>query len=151
MMEYLDLEESDCFIDIGCGKGGTLYYASKYPFKRIAGIEIEDSLYDIAVRNFKRLRMPQIEIFHEDALKFKLYGEFNIFFLFNPFDDWIYQKVIDKLCDVFTNERKMNKVYIICYGASVTDYIQEKYFFDLVSKYVDPVRETGVHIWKLKV
>lgn len=70
IMNRLSITEDDNFIDIGCGKGGVLQYASNYPFERIAGIEIEDNLYNIAVRNFQRLRMPQIEIFHDNAVTF---------------------------------------------------------------------------------
>ena len=85
IMKLIDINENDCFIDIGCGKGATLYYATKYPFKRIAGIEIEPSLYNIAQKNFKTLKLPDIELFNDNALSFDKYSQFNVYFLFKPF------------------------------------------------------------------
>ena len=108
-----------------------MYYASRYQFGRVAGIEVEDSLYQIAVKNFDKLKMPQIEIFH-------------------PFDDDIYRAVIDRIFTTLTPSRKDSRVYIICYGASITKYIQSRNIVKLVSSYIDPVRDKSVNIWQWK-
>lgn len=150
IMKQLDINSSDSFIDIGCGKGGCLLYASKYPFKRIAGVEIEESLYKIAKKNFVNLKMPQVELYKADAITFSKYGEFSVFFLFNPFDKDIYEKVIDSVLSTLTSDRKEGRVYIICYGATITDYIKSKGIVEQVSSYTDHVRETGVVIWRWK-
>lgn len=151
IMKHLDIGGDDCFIDIGCGKGGCLYYASRYGFKRVAGIEIEDSLYRIAVQNFRKLKMPQIELFHADAVTFDKYNEFNVFYLFNPFAPQIYRLVLDRLLETLKNDAKHDgKKWLICYGASESEYIEKLGFFDLVSAYRDEARGTDVHIWKMK-
>lgn len=150
-MKYLDIDENDCFIDIGCGKGGCLYYASRYAFKRIAGIEIEDTLYKTAVQNFRKLKMPQIELYHADAIAFDQYNEFNVFYLFNPFEPQIYRMVLDRLFESLGNDaRHERKKWLICYGASESEYVEKSGLFDLVSAYKDEIRGTGVHIWKMK-
>lgn len=148
IMDRLDINKDDNFIDIGCGKGGVLYYASMYPFKRIAGIEIEDELYEIAVKNFQRLNLTNIEIFHENAITYKKYNEFNVFFLFNPFEPDIYQKVIDNIFNTLNYKRNDSRVYLICYGATITEYIRNKQIMKLIDNYVDSVRGTNVNIWK---
>ena len=148
IMDRLDINKDDNFIDIGCGKGGVLYYASMYPFKRIAGIEIEDELYEIAVKNFQRLNLTNIEIFHENAITYKNYNEFNVFFLFNPFEPDIYQKVIDNIFNTLNYKRNDSRVYLICYGATITEYIRNKQIMKLIDNYVDSVRGTNVNIWK---
>lgn len=148
IMKLIDINENDCFIDIGCGKGATLYYATKYPFKRIAGIEIEPSLYNIAEKNFKTLKLPDIELFNDNALSFDKYSQFNVYFLFNPFSTDIYKQVIDKLA--ITDNSEFNKVYLICYGDSPTDYIAQYNRWELLYDYIDNVRVTNVHVWKKK-
>ncbi|MCI9127127.1 MAG: class I SAM-dependent methyltransferase [Eubacterium sp.] len=152
ILRQLELDENDCFIDIGCGKGGCLYYATKYGFNRIAGIEIEDSLYRIAVRNFQKLKMHHVEIYHEDAITFSRYDEFNVFYMFNPFEPEIYREVLDNLFKCFTQLRaKRKKIYLICYGASESAYIKSSGMFDLINEYTDEIRGTCVHIWKVKI
>ncbi len=148
IMSRLDINNDDSFIDIGCGKGGVLYYASKYPFRRVAGVEIEDELYEIAVRNFQKLNMPNIEVFHDNAITFDKYSEFNVFFLFNPFDPDIYQQVIDSIFNTLNKTRQDSRVYLICYGATITEYIKDKNEMQLIDTYTDSVRETEVNIWK---
>lgn len=148
IMKQLDINGNDSFIDIGCGKGGCLLYASKYPFKRIAGVEIEESLYEIAKKNFVNLKMPQVEIYKDNAVTFHKYNEFSVFFMFNPFDEDIYQKVIDVVLSTLTPDRKEERVYIICYGATITDYIKSKGVVEQIHSYTDHVRETGVVIWR---
>lgn len=148
IMKKLEIGEGDSFIDIGCGKGGVLRYAAEYDFRRVAGLEIEKSLYKTAVRNFEKLNMPGIELFHDNALTFSHYREFNIFFFFNPFDTSTYQQVVDKIAeDIKESERR---VYLICYGASIPEYIQSKKVFLKVEDYVDKIRGTPVVVWKLK-
>lgn len=148
IMQKLEVGKEDSFIDVGCGKGGVLRYAAKYDFGRIAGIEIEDSLYKIAVKNFEKLKMTNIELFHNNAVTFSRYKEFNVFFLFNPFDDAIYQQVIDKIVEDVKESKR--RVYLICYGASIPEYIQSKNVFSKMEDYTDEIRGTRVCIWKLK-
>ena len=148
IMRGLNITERDSFIDIGCGKGGTLLYASRYPFKRVAGVEIEEGLYNIAKHNFERLHMPEIELYLDDAITFDKYWHFNVFYMFNPFDEDIYRQVIDSVFSTLTPDRKNDHVYIICYGQTITDYIEHKGIVKKVNAYVDHIRETGVVIWK---
>lgn len=148
IIKRLDICKEDKFIDIGCGKGGVLYYALSYPFKRVAGVEIEDNLYEIAVNNFRRLKIPNVELFHADATTFDQYSGFNVFFLFNPFDADIYEKVVEQIFSTFTTDRPDSRVYLICYGASVTEYIKERNVMELIDSYTDEVRCTSVNIWR---
>lgn len=148
IMQKISVDKDDCFIDIGCGKGATLYYATHYGFRRIAGIEVESSLYEIAKNNFKKLNLPGVELFLENAVTFDKYGQFNIFFLFNPFDDDIYIKVLENIVDSLNQSVEHKKAYLICYGASPVEYIRQSGKWELTADYLDKVRVTAVHIWK---
>lgn len=151
IMGRLDLSDSDDFIDIGCGKGGCLYYAAKYKFHRIAGIEIEKELYRIAKKNFEILKLSnRIEIFHANALTFDHYRDFNVYYLFNPFDTDIYIKVLEAIIKSMDfNSHK--RIYLCCYGVSAKEYIERTGLFILKDQYTDKVRETDVCIWYRKL
>lgn len=150
IMKYVKADSNDNFIDIGCGKGGVLRYAAKYGFGRVAGLEIEDSLYEIAVKNFKKLKLQNIELYHDNALTFSKYDEFNVFFFFNPFETAVYQAVLDKIFESLKSRQGGQAVILICYGKSVPEHIQKSGLFSLVASYEDDVRGTGVCIWRQK-
>lgn len=44
--------------------------------------------------------------------------------------------------------RKDPYVYLLCYGATINEYILNKGFFRLTDSYTDDVRGTNVNIWK---
>lgn len=151
IMKNIEIVAGDAFVDIGCGKGGVLLYASKYNFARVAGIEIEDSLINVAKKNFKILKLDRVELFHDNAVTFERYAEFNVYFMFNPFDADIYMKVINRIVEATKARTDGKKVTLICYGASVYDYIEGLDFFVKKEQYTDDVRCTSVCIWESKV
>ncbi|MGA2411744.1 MAG: class I SAM-dependent methyltransferase, partial [Candidatus Binataceae bacterium] len=73
------------FVDIGCGKGRTLIYASRENFRAIIGIELSPELADIAKANAKKVGDRRIKIVVGDALKVKLPDAPCVFFLYAPF------------------------------------------------------------------
>ena len=73
------------FIDIGSGKGRTLLMATRYPFRRIMGVELLPTLHEIAQENVRK-HVPdrQIELICADASSFQFPAEPLIVYLFNP-------------------------------------------------------------------
>ena len=51
------ITRDDSIIDIGCGKGRMLYFFSKFPFRKIGGLEYSQELADVARKNMQVLRM----------------------------------------------------------------------------------------------
>ena len=102
---YLGLSiEKYTFIDIGIGKGKVLIIwnelLKKYNLKnKIVGIDYCDYLVHIAKNNFNKLFNEQPNILISDVLDvdIKNFGTDFIFYLYNPFDDVIMKKFIDKL------------------------------------------------------
>lgn len=87
------------FVDLGSGKGRALLLASRYPFKRIIGVELSRMLHDIAVHNIEVFRDPRqqcrdIQSICEDASAFEIPAGPLLFFLFHPFDDEIIRSVV---------------------------------------------------------
>jgi len=120
-------------IDIGSGKGNVLFQSVKLGAKKAEGIEFYEKFHSIANKNFKILKVAEkCKSNLCDATEFKRYNEFDIFFLFNPFQDNLYEGVIDmviKQCGFQTNER-----IIICYGGanlkSIIKYKQIKKVYE---------------------
>ena len=51
------ITSSDAIIDVGCGKGKMLYFFSKFPFKKIRGLEYSQKIVNIAQKNIKILHL----------------------------------------------------------------------------------------------
>lgn len=153
VISNLNIEVVDNFIDIGSGKGAVPVYASKYNFGKIAGIEVEEFLHLKAVKNLKILGLTsRIDLYLENALKFDKYQEFNIYYLFNPFSYDVYQQVVDKIIESLDNSLRLNKnVVLICYGDSDYEYIKQSNIFKLEYEGFDNIRESRIHIWKVKI
>ena len=103
MMEQLDLPADSVFVDIGCGMGRVLLLASRYPFKRLVGIDLSPQLCEIAERNMTLL--PRVgtslpyEIHAEDVTEYDFKPDENVFFLYNPFDETIMAAFLNALRD----------------------------------------------------
>ena len=107
-------------LDIGCGKGAFLREAAKQPFGEIAGLEYVPALADTAKRNFKRVHLSErIKIYTGDATNFKKYGEYNVFYFFNPFNAEIMGKVIDRITD-----ENVKKKWMILHNPVCADVIE---------------------------
>lgn len=91
------------FIDIGSGKGRSLFMAASYGRKNVGGIEFSKKLCEIAKKNSKSFssRFPQLKtwpnLWHADATTFDYPDTPTLYFLFNPFDTYILNIVLDKI------------------------------------------------------
>lgn len=112
LLKHLNITEADSIIDIGCGKGLFLYYASGFRFGRIDGLEYSAELVQIARRNVDLMSDPRLHIYHQDAREYSDYDRYNYFFINNPFNAEIMESVIKKIKESYrSNERKMTVIY----------------------------------------
>jgi 16S rRNA G966 N2-methylase RsmD len=151
MLNKINISPNDSFIDIGCGKGSVLHDASKYNFRRIAGVEIDESLVNTARKNFQRLDLAdRIEVYQCDATKFDKYPEFNIFYFFNPFALDVYKKVLLRIFDAIQANQiePKDRIYLLCYGVSDTATIVDSGMFSLLDSYSETERGGDINIWK---
>jgi len=82
--------ESYHFIDIGCGKGRALLMASETPFASITGIDLHQTLTDVARSNIHHwLQKPRacqdIRVLTEDALTLELPEGPAVVYMYYPF------------------------------------------------------------------
>ena len=147
ILKGLPISDGDRLIDIGCGKGGVVCYAAAYPFERIAGLEVEPWLVEIARRNVARLGLDgRAEVFEGDAVTFTNYADYNYFFLFNPFDADIYDRVVEALLTA-TSTGTSESMFIICYGASSDGLLRADENWKLVRDERCPYRGNSIKIW----
>jgi SAM-dependent methyltransferase len=83
--------EAYTFVDAGAGKGRALLLASELPFRKIIGVELNETLARIAQRNvtlWNRLARPpaKIRVVHEDAAVFRWPGTPLLVYFNNPFE-----------------------------------------------------------------
>ena len=84
----LDLPiEGMSFLDLGSGKGRTLFLAARHPFTRIIGVEFARELHEAALANLARLPSERrIELIHGDAATYSLPEGPLLLFIYNAFD-----------------------------------------------------------------
>ncbi|MBD1397723.1 methyltransferase domain-containing protein [Pontibacter sp. JH31] len=112
ILKDLKIGKNDSIIDIGCGKGSALRYMMKFPFARIAGLEISALLSSIAQQNFEKLKAKHITIYVGDATTFDNLDDFNYIYFYNPFPGQIMEKFIRNLkASIEINPRKVTIIY----------------------------------------
>lgn len=83
-------------LDMGCGKGLVLCFFSGLRFEKVAGIEYDGRLCDLARKNLNKVP-EKIEIYQTDAADFAFYGEYDTFYLYNPFGEATLDTCADKI------------------------------------------------------
>ena len=100
--------ENYTFIDFGSGKGRVVLIASKLPFRRCIGVELNSELNAIATQNFARwqqsgnARSP-LEPVCQDALAFEFPPGPCLVYLFNPFPRSAISQLVDRIAEAFAD------------------------------------------------
>jgi len=94
IMSHFSITSDDAIVDFGSGKGGALISLTRFPFAKIAGVEISPELVGIAKKNIQKLNLSRIEIHCCDASEFKQLDDFNYIYFFDPFPAVVMQDVI---------------------------------------------------------
>ena len=109
--------EQFVFIDFGSGKGRAVLMASTKPFNKIIGVEYSLELTAIAKQNL--LRFPKdlmkshvIELLCQDAVEVTLPDQQLLLYFYNPFEEPIMQKIVDKVIKSYENSPRR---FIIMY------------------------------------
>ena len=94
VLRALKITSQDSVLDFGAGKGGALITMHRYPFAKIAGVEISQKLVDIAEANFNKLNISNISMTVSDAADFTDLADYNYFYFFSPFPSVVMKTVI---------------------------------------------------------
>lgn len=85
------------FIDVGCGKCYAVTRAAQKGFRLYGGVEYTKELYNIGISNLKKKKLSVEHVYNGDAKDFEHYGDFDVFFFNNPFDETIMEPVAKKI------------------------------------------------------
>lgn len=103
-LQALDLDWTQfTFIDIGCGKGRAMMLATRFPFRRVLGIELSQALVDIANANLQKFSAPwrsfqgQAEAVAADATSFPVPDGPLVLFLYHPFAGPVMKRFVEHL------------------------------------------------------
>ena len=112
-------------LDIGCGKGLVLRFFGSMQFDAVAGIEYEKKLCLQARKNLKSA-FCKIKVYHADASDFSMYGDYDTFYLYNPFDKKILEKCADRI--VAALELRPRKLTVFYCNPVYADVLKKKGF-----------------------
>lgn len=104
LLRQLQLPLDQTFVDLGAGKGRVMFLAAEWGFKRIVGIEFSKPLCEIARRNIEVLQRrrllksdAELTIVESDVAHYSFGPTDSIFFLFDPFDAVVMNRVLENL------------------------------------------------------
>ncbi len=90
------------YVDLGSGKGRTLFVAAERPFREVVGVEFSRPLHDRAAANVRTFRhggrrCGPIRPVHANAVDFAFPDGPLVIYAFNPFGGATMQRVLDNL------------------------------------------------------
>jgi hypothetical protein len=107
----------DVFVDFGAGKGRILIAAAaRYPFRRVIGVELADSLAAIARANVEasrqRLRCQDVHVVTADIVDYDVPDDATVAYLYNPFRGAVFDALVAKLlASVERRPRRLRLIY----------------------------------------
>ncbi len=90
-------------VDLGCGLGRVLLFASTLPFKRIVGVELSKVLCQTAQENLKQFYVrekkiaPEWSVVNADVRTFSIPQDATVFYMANPFDALVVNTVLQNI------------------------------------------------------
>lgn len=111
--------KSISFVDFGSGKGRAVVAAAIFPFRKITGVEISDSLCEISRKNIRKMRFRhagKIEIVQSNAVTYALPKDSNLLFFFNPFTGGTLAQVVNNIIKSHCEHDR--PIYIVYFNAN---------------------------------
>lgn len=120
------VNNDDCIVDFGCGKGRLSFYINYYFNSKVTGIEMNNNYFNTCINNKKNYlknyskQKNKIEFVNEFAEEYAVSSTDNKFYFFNPFSLQIFMKVIKNI--LLSMEKYPRDIELILYYPS-DDYI----------------------------
>ena len=133
VLRALQITPRDSIVDFGSGKGGALITLARYPFAKIAGVEISPRLVEIARENLRKLGLGEVDMTVGDAADFRDLDDYNYFYFFSPFPSVVMQAVMKNIADSLA--RLPRKAVIIYFNPSFHDDVVAGAIFEKVREF----------------
>lgn len=144
MTAALGLNESDVFVDLGCGKGRVVCYIALNRLRKVVGVELRRDLAAVAADNVRRLAPPTpVEIVCRDVADFRS-PDGTVFYMFNPFGRRTVEAVAANIRASWEDRpRPIRIVYNNSVHGACLDALD----------WLDPagsLGETGIRVWRVR-
>ena len=144
LFDQYELNQSDCLVDFGCGKGRLNFYVHNRFQAKVVGIEMNERFYQNAMKNLhlygKKRKVRQEEITFHCCLaeEYPIGVEDNKFYFFNPFSMVIFQKVLRRILE--SKEQVNREIDLILYYATgfYIDLLERETSFQLHQEIIIP-------------
>lgn len=132
----INFKESS-LIDFGSGKGDIIIMTHRLGFKNILGIEFARELVN-ASENYIRHRIEkntktELKVLYCDAATYEIPGNYNVFFFYNPFNRFIFEKVLENID--LSLKKNNRKIYIIYINAVISEELFYQFNYKLIYKH----------------
>ncbi len=97
VLRDLPIGPGDAVLDLGCGKGGALLTLARFPFGKLAGLDLSEEMIEIARRNLAIAGRSDVELIVGDACAFDDYDGFTFIYMYNPFPREVMHQAMDML------------------------------------------------------
>jgi SAM-dependent methyltransferase len=116
-------------VDLGCGKGRVLLVATEFGFREARGVEFARELCEIAKKNCEKLLArtrtnTRCRIIEADAALYEIQADENVFFMFNPFDEVVLERVLGNIAASWRAAPR--KILIIYYNPKCAQVIEQQ-------------------------
>ncbi len=123
------------FVDIGSGKGRVMMIASEYGVKEARGIEFAHELSELSKKNwaiyqYKTHAKTGFKVYEGDVVDYEIRPDEDIFFMNNPFDETVLNRLLDNLCVSLRQNRR--PVFIIYFCPTRSDVIEQRKEFNRI-------------------
>lgn len=142
-LRFSGIDGKDAIVDFGSGKGAALVRFSKFPFRRICGVELSPMLAEISRKNMRKLKLDKVEIVESDATAFTELDDFNIFYLANPFSGHPFDTVMRNIINSFDRKRRM--VTLIYYHPKCHQLVMQTGRFEVVKEIIKGARKIIIY------
>lgn len=109
------LPHNHSFLDIGCGRGRAMAVAATFGFNKIMGIDMIEDYCQHARDQLQAIQAQHPELNYEvvcgDATVFPIPQDIQIIFLYNPFEEWVLQRVIRNI--LMSREQAPRNIFVI--------------------------------------
>ena len=131
------------FLDVGCGKGMCMKCAVESGYQKVAGLDLDQHLLEIAKKNMAKLKMD-VDCIHANATEFDGYGAYDVFYFYNPFGECVFKEVIEK---ILKSQEQVNREIWVVYYRPVMGALFEDAGFSLRNSIRDKTRDTTTNFY----
>lgn len=135
------------FLDVGCGKGMCMKCAAELGYQKVAGLDLDRHLLEIARSNMRKLQLD-VNCIYGNAVEFEDYKDYDVFYFYNPFGETVFRQVIQRIKE---SQRQRNRDIWVAYYHPVYGRLFEDDGFLLEKELRDHTRDTVTNIYRYSI